>query len=169
MIRITALPTDIVRALQAGARDAHGQPPERTLSNGPGNPCRHCLRYIPRGSAMLVLSHRPFPALQPYAETGPIFLCAESCERHSGDDMPEALTGSPDYLIKAYDASDRIIYGTGAVVPADAMAHRAVAIFRNPEAAYIHVRSARNNCYQARIDRVGIPDPKDRTGGTETT
>jgi uncharacterized protein DUF1203 len=153
MTKITALPTALVRALQSGGLDANDQKPETTHSSGPGNPCRHCLKNIPEGQDMLILAHRPFPALQPYAETGPIFLCADSCERYAEADIPEVLTTSPDYLLKGYNQADRIVYGTGAVVEAGTLANRAVDIFENPDVAYIHIRSSRNNCYQARIDR----------------
>ncbi|MES0825677.1 DUF1203 domain-containing protein [Ruegeria sp. SCP11] len=153
MFKITALPTDDVRALQAGGPDAYGATPERTVSTGAGNPCRHCLQNIPEGKEMLILAHRPFLETQPYAETGPIFLCAASCERHEGAGMPEILTTSPDYLIKGYGLDDRIVYGTGVVTPMDRMSAAITEIFARPDVAYIHVRSARNNCYQARIDR----------------
>ncbi|GGH31018.1 Protein of unknown function [Cribrihabitans marinus] len=153
-MRISALPTDIARAYQSGAPDAHGQPPERTVSDGQGKPCRHCLRNIPEDAGMLILAHRPFAAPQPYAETGPIFLCAAPCERHQDDgDLPEVLTSSPDYLIKGYGADDRIVYGTGAVTPTPEIAAAVDRVFARPDVAYVHVRSARNNCYQARIDR----------------
>lgn len=153
MPQITALDTRVVRDLQAGGADAHGQPPERVLSDGGGNPCRHCLRYIPKGAEMLVFAHRPFPSAQPYAETGPVFLCAAACKRAEDAQLPEALTGSPDYLIKGYSAQDRIVYGTGTIVPQSQMMAQAEAVFADPQVAYIHIRSSRNNCYQARIDR----------------
>jgi Protein of unknown function (DUF1203) len=153
MFTIEALPTTEVRAYQAGAPDAYGNPPERAISTGAGNPCRHCLCNIPEGAPMLILAHRPFDGTHPYAETGPIFLCADACERHKGDEMPEVLITSPDYLIKGYGADDRIVYGTGAVEPAPQIKEAVERIFARPDVAYIHVRSSRNNCYQARIDR----------------
>lgn len=153
MPTISALPTDLVRALQHGGADAHGQTPERAISDGGGNPCRHCLRYIPKGAGMLILAHRPFPQAQPYAETGPIFLCADACDRHQGEAMPEIFTRSPDYLIKGYGADDRIVYGTGVVIEQAQMMAQAEQIFEDARVRYIHIRSARNNCYQARIDR----------------
>lgn len=152
MIHFIALPTDEVRALQAGSPDAYGNTPERAVSDGGGNPCRHCLQQIPEGAPMLILAHRPFPALQPYAETGPIFLCADPCQRGGGTEVPGALA-SPDYLIKGYSADDRIVYGSGAVVPTATIPERAAALLDDVRIAYVHVRSARNNCYQARIDR----------------
>ncbi|NOD94388.1 DUF1203 domain-containing protein [Ruegeria sp. HKCCD4884] len=153
MFKITALPTSEVRALQAGAPDAYGATPERTVSTGTGNPCRHCLQNIPEGEEMLILAHRPFLETHPYAETGPIFLCAAPCERYEGEEMPEILTTSPDYLIKGYGADDRIVYGTGTITPMEQIGAAVKGIFARPDIAYIHVRSARNNCYQARIDR----------------
>jgi len=152
MMTFTALPTPVVRALQNGQPDAYGATPERAISDGDGKPCRHCLRQIPKGQEMLILAYCPFPDLHPYAETGPIFLCAAPCERGGGMGMPEVLTTSPNYLIKGYCDNDRIVYGTGTIVAPSAMTARVKAIFQDPKIAYIHVRSARNNCYLARIE-----------------
>ncbi|MBP6736342.1 MAG: DUF1203 domain-containing protein [Rhodobacteraceae bacterium] len=150
--RFTPIPTETVRAYQAGGPDANGQPPERQISDGGGNPCRHCLQMIPQGAGMLILAHRPFPAPQPYAELGPIFLCADPCEAGGGSALPEMLA-SPDYIVRGYGADDRIVYGTGAVVPTDRIAEEAAKRLEDLRVAYVHVRSARNNCYQVRIDR----------------
>ena len=151
-MRYGAIPTDVVRAYQAGGPDANGQAPERKLSDGGGNPCRHCLKMIPQGAGMLVLAHRPFPALQPYAEVGPIFLCADACVAGGGEALPEMLASS-DYIVRGYGTDDRIVYGTGGVVATGAIPARAAELFKDPRVAYLHVRSARNNCYQCKIDR----------------
>jgi hypothetical protein len=154
-IAFTPMPTDIARRYQAGGPDANGQTPEREISDGEGNPCRHCLQNIPEGAGMLILAHRPFPAPQPYAELGPIFLCADAERCHapeSSDDLPEILA-SPEYIVRGYSPDHRIVYGTGAVVPTDRIAVEARARLEDARVAYVHVRSARNNCYQVRIDR----------------
>ncbi|MEL6450353.1 MAG: DUF1203 domain-containing protein [Pseudomonadota bacterium] len=154
MIRYTALPTDQVDAYRRGGPDAFGNAPERAVSDGQGNPCRHCLREVPAGARMLILAHKPFVGTHPYAEVGPIFLCADACQAGGGIEVPEVLTTSPDYLIKGYGPDDRIVYGTGAVIPAPDIAARAALLLAQPGVAYLHVRSARNNCYQLRIDPV---------------
>lgn len=151
-LHFTPIPTPIVRAYQAGGPDANGQVPERCIASGTGNPCRHCLKMIPDGAAMLVLAHRPFPAPQPYAELGPIFLCADACLA-GGDAAMPAILGSPDYILRGYSAADRIIYGTGGVIETDKILSRATELLANAEVAYVHVRSSRNNCFQVRIDR----------------
>lgn len=151
-MRYVAIPTELVRHYQAGGQDVNGQVPERVVSDGGGNPCRHCLRMVPKGAGMLILAHRPFPGPQPYAEVGPIFLCADPCQQGGGEDRPEALA-SPDYIVRGYGADDRIVYGTGGVVATGVIPARAEELLADPRVAYLHVRSARNNCYQVRIDR----------------
>lgn len=151
-ITFTPIPTEIARAYQAGGADANGQKPEHHFSDGGGNPCRHCLAMIPDGAGMLVLAHRPFPAPQPYAEVGPIFLCADACPPGGGPDLP-AVLDSADYIVRGYGVDDRIVYGTGAVTPVAAIPARASELLGDDRVAYVHVRSARNNCFQVRIDR----------------
>ncbi|MDX8478656.1 DUF1203 domain-containing protein [Mesorhizobium sp. VK24D] len=152
-IQFKGLPTEAVHALQRGAPDAYGRTPERRISDGDGVPCRHCMKDVAAGDAFLILAYRPFPELQPYAETGPIFLHADECERaEQADTLPEMLKSS-DYIVRGYGKDDRIVYGSGRVVPTGDIVARAETLFERDDIAYIHVRSARNNCYQCRIDR----------------
>jgi len=152
-IQFKALPTEHVTALQRGGPDAYGHTPERNISDGDGVPCRHCLKNIAAGDAYLVLAFRPFPRLQPYAETGPIFLHAEDCERAAETNALPEILESPDYIVRGYGRDDRIVYGSGAVIPTGAIALRTETLFERDDIAYVHVRSARNNCYQCRIER----------------
>jgi Protein of unknown function (DUF1203) len=151
--RFLALPTAAVRGAQAGGLDANGQPPERRVSDGQGNPCRHCLAEIEAGAAMLVLAWRPFPRPQPYAELGPIFLHAEPCARWQGHGVPAMFLGWDSLLIRGYGPDDRIVYGTGQIVPRRELGARIAALLDQPRVAYLHARSASNNCYQCRIER----------------
>ena len=152
-IQFKAMPTAEARALQRGGPDAYGFPPERRISDGDGVPCRHCLREVAAGDEYLILAYRPFPALQPYAETGPIFLHADECERAEDSPALPQMMSSTDYIVRGYGEDDRIVYGTGAVVPTEEIGSRAEALFARDDIAYVHVRSARNNCYQCRIER----------------
>jgi hypothetical protein len=154
-IRISALDTELVRQLQDGGPDANGHKPERHIGQGGGMmPCRHCLTDIQKGEPYLILALRPFPSAQPYAEQGPIFLHAEPCRRHAdSENVPAMFLGRKEYLIRGYSNEDRIVYGSGKIVPPAAMRQAAEDMFVDPRIAYIHVRSASNNCYQCRIDR----------------
>ncbi|SOC38146.1 uncharacterized protein DUF1203 [Rhizobium subbaraonis] len=151
-IRYRPIATQLAASLWDGGPDSYGMQPERRISDGYGVPCRHCLAGVKEGDAYLILAHRPFASLQPYAETGPIFLHAEPCRAYDGADLPPMLD-SRDYIVRGYSRDDRIVYGTGAVTPRAEIAAYAETLLARPDIAYVHVRSARNNCYQCRIER----------------
>lgn len=103
---------------------------------------------------MLVLAYRPFGALHPYAETGPIFLHASPCERYPETDvLPVMLLERSSVLLKGYDRNERIVYGTGQIVRPSEIGERAAAILARAEVAFVDIRSAANNCFTARIVR----------------
>jgi len=153
-IRYTAIPTADARFYQAGHADANGQKPEFQHSDGGGNPCRHCLQDIAQGDGMLVLAYRPFSSPQPYAEIGPIFLHADECERHADEhQMPTMFLKRDQMMVRGYGQNDRIKDGSGAVVPSNTVTEACQTLLEDPEISYVHVRSASNNCYQARVER----------------
>ena len=153
-IRFMAMPTDIARAYQSGEPDAYGRVPEKRVSDGDGVPCRHCLTDVAAGEEYLILAHRPFPDVQPYAETGPIFLHAGPCQRHpEAVETPDMFLDREQYLMRGYGADDRILYGTGQIVPTTDLSAAAAGLLENPDVAYVHLRSASNNCFQCRIER----------------
>ncbi|MEM7508803.1 MAG: DUF1203 domain-containing protein [Pseudomonadota bacterium] len=153
-LRYIPIDTETARAIRAGAPDANGQPAERAVSDGSGNPCRHCLCDIPEGEEMLILALRPFPEAQPYAETGPIFLCAKDCAPWQGDGPPPVLTrGGEDRLVKGYDAQNRIVYGLGRVVPVPGLDDQVARVLADPRVVYAHIRSSTNNCFTCWVER----------------
>ncbi|WP_284758756.1 DUF1203 domain-containing protein [Agrobacterium sp. fls2-241-TYG-188a] len=152
-ITFTAMPAEEAEAYRNGKLDAYGQQPESSIASGP-LPCRACLGQIRDGERVLLLAYRPFPDLQPFAETGPIFIHAEACATYVAEEVLPPMLDSTDYIVRGYSASNRIIYGTGAVTPTDAIRNRAKELLIRGDVSYVHVRSARNNCYQCRIDRV---------------
>jgi len=155
---LTYLPydPDWVANIRVGGPDAHGNPAEHSTSDGGGLPCRHCLCDIPKGADMLIMAARPFPDLQPYAETGPIFLCAD-CAPYggpdTGQDLPPVLADRRECLLKAYGADNRIIYGTGQITPTSEVNSYAEHLLSDPKVAYVDARSATNNCFTLRIKR----------------
>ena len=152
-VKYNPLPSDQVTALRAGGPDAYGRTPERVRSDGKGNPCRHCLDYVPAGAEMLIVAHRPFNSLHPYAETGPIFLCADDCEAWADSDMPPILKPGADYLLRGYTADQRICYGTGKIVAQAELSDYAASLLENDEISFVDVRSSQYNCFQLRIVR----------------
>ncbi len=152
-LRFIPLPTETARRLQAGGLDANCQKAEVQISDGTGNPCRHCLSEIPANESMLALAYRPFPEIQPYAEVGPIFLCDKECERYpESDELPVMFQKWDNLMIRAYGSNDRIIYGTGKVVETKTIVKAVIELFERQETAYVHLRSASYNCYQCRVE-----------------
>jgi hypothetical protein len=145
------IPTAVAEALRAGGRDAYGLPPERAVSDGAGVPCRHCLRHVPAGQAYLIAALRPFAGLNPYTETGPVFLCAAPCAAPAPAPAIPAILASPAYILRGYGPDERIVYGTGGVVQTADLPARAAALLADPRVAFADVRSAANNCYQVRL------------------
>lgn len=156
-LKIEHMPSDRAQALRAGGPDAYGNAPERLVSDGVGAPCRHCLDMVPAGRPMLVLAYRPFARLQPYAETGPVFLCGDDCAPWSGAGLPPILSASPDYLLKGYSPDQRIVYGSGRIVPRDRVLAYAAELLARPDIAFVDLRSARNNCFLLRITAMRAP------------
>ena len=152
-MQFCAMQTDQARAMQAGAPDDNGQTAEIVISDGNANECRHCMQFIEQGEPMLIFGHRPFNSVQPFAELGPVLLHQRQCEQYkSSHGLPDIYTDR-EMIVRAYTAEDRIIYGTGKVIPMHTLNARAEALFREPDVAYLHVRSASNNCYHFRLER----------------
>ena len=153
-LRFIAMTTQQAQAYRDGDPNANGQSPEIAIASGSANPCRHCLEEIAAGDDMLILAHRPFPEAQPYAELAPVFIHAGACERYGDEDYPPAmLKQRPQLLIRGYKADNRIKYGTGEVVATDDFLAPCTAKFDDPEIAFVHVRSATNNCFICRIEK----------------
>ena len=152
-IQFVGLPSRQVAEAKRDGRDAYGHPIETHRANGGAYPCRHCLGETPEGEAYLILAWRPFATTNPYAETGPIFLCAAECAAPGPLDQVPPILRSPQYLVRGYTSDERIVYGTGQIVPTAKIANYARELFANPKIAFVDIRSASNNCFQCRVLR----------------
>jgi hypothetical protein len=151
-LRVRGIPTDEVDRLRHGGPDANGQPAIRRVAEGLANPCRHCIGLIAEGETKLVLAYRPFDRLQPYAETGPIFLHADRCERYDADALPAWFDHLDPAIVRGYGEDDWIRYDTGDVVRGPDLTATCRTILADATVAYVHIRS-KYNCFQCRVDR----------------
>ncbi|MFC3615002.1 DUF1203 domain-containing protein [Lutimaribacter marinistellae] len=152
-VRFTAIPTDRATALRRGGPDAHGQRPERKVATSEDIPCRHCMNRVT--GPYLVLAYSPFTTTQPYAETGPIFICADDCPSGTVDGQLPGFLTSDSYITRGYDEDERIVYGTGGVTATGDILARCRELLSDPGIAFVHIRSASNNCFHVRADRAG--------------
>lgn len=151
-LAVRGIDTEFVESIRGGGADANGQPALSRKAVGLANPCRHCLQLIPEGDGMLVLAHRPFDGLQPYAELGPIFLHERACQRYEAERLPAWFAHLQPALIRGYGARDEIRYETGDVVAGSELTAACQRILGHADVAYVHIRS-RYNCFQCRVDR----------------
>lgn len=154
-IKFVPMDTATAERLRSGAPDANGNPPERKISDGTGVPCRCCMKPVGKGEPYLIAAWRPFKATHAYAETGPVFLHAEPCmaDPVAPGELP-AFLSSPDYILRGYDAGERIVYGTGGVIGREAISARIEELLADPAVKAVHIRSSRNNCYHCKA----VPD-----------
>jgi hypothetical protein len=73
--------------------------------------------------------------------------------------MPEFLE-SPDYILRGYDADERIVYGTGGVIKLEDIHARIGRAAVAPGVEAVHIRSSRNNCYHCKAVSVTIDPTK---------
>ncbi|MEM7172369.1 MAG: DUF1203 domain-containing protein [Pseudomonadota bacterium] len=148
------LPTAHAQIFWNGGVDAHGMVPERHISDGGDLPCRHCLQRVKAGETYLALAYRPFETPQPYAEVGPIFLHAHPCSAYEGNgDLPSLYANGEPRIVRGYGYDERIIYGTGKVVPPEEITRHAADLLSDPAVKFVHLRSSTNNCFACRIER----------------
>ena len=57
-------------------------------------------------------------------------------------------------LVRGYGDDDRIKYGTGGIVRTRDLQSHCAALLADSSVSYLHLRSALNNCYQCRVERV---------------
>lgn len=151
-LSIRGIPSEEVLRIRLGGPDAYGQPALTCVAEGVANPCRHCLGLIAAGEEKLVLAHRPFATLQPYAESGPIFLHKAPCTRYEGEELPGWFRFMDPAIVRGYGDDDWIRYDTGDVVRGPEIAQACARILADGTIAYVHVRS-KYNCFQCRVDR----------------
>ncbi len=150
-IRFEPMSATTAAAFRAATPDAYGNIPERHVSDGSGIPCRRCLGMVPKGKPYLLVAWRPFATSHAYAETGPVFLCAEPCEPQEPVHELPAFLDAAAYILRGYSKDERIVSGTGGVVDRAGIAARAHGLLARQDVAAVHIRSASNNCYHCRI------------------
>jgi hypothetical protein len=149
---IQGIRSDHADSARSGGPDANGQAAVVRTAEGMANPCRHCLELIAPGEEKLVLAYRPFDEVQPYAEVGPIFLHKRTCSRYATNDLPAWFRYLQPAVIRGYGHDNWIRYETGEVVPGEELTNACREILKDPETAYVHIRS-KFNCFQCRVDR----------------
>lgn len=135
--------------------DDRGGPTLRRVVDGPGFPCRHCLRLGLPGQPMLLASwDLPLPR-GPYWTPSPVFLHQDDCPHAAIEDrLPETVTENSIVSLRHYDADGMCLYDLGVVLPG----HEAESALRerlaDPRVAYVNIHTARPGCWLTRVERL---------------
>lgn len=147
--RIVALPTAVAEAARQKA--ANGAPDHQTsvVKDSHTAPCRHCLTWAKAGERVILFSYQAIPTDRPYAESGPVFVHAESCSRYdSPNEFPRELRSGR--AIRAYNGEHEIVAAELANGAPEETAER---LLQNEAVQFLHVRSATHGCYTYGVER----------------
>jgi len=156
MSTFRCLPMDTAAAarFRATGRDDRGGPVIRRIVDGPGFPCRHCLRLGQPGEAMLLVSWDLPKPQGPYWTPSPVFLHAEDCPRAElADTLPETVTANAIVSLRHYDAAGMCLYDLGVVVPGAEAEAALRARIADPRVAFVNIHTARPGCWLTRVER----------------
>ena len=153
--RCVPMDTASARRFRATRRDDRGGPIEERVVEGPGFPCRSCLRLGAPGEVMLLASwDMPLPR-GPYWTPSPVFLHAEDCPAAPLEDaLPETVRVNSIVSLRHYDATGMCLYDLGVIVPGEEAEAALRARLDDPRVAYVNIHTARPGCWLARVERI---------------
>lgn len=137
-------------------QDDFGHPLEAVLATGRG-PCRLSLRPFEVGlDTRILASYSPFTQTTPYAETGPIYICAEAVGPYQDVHRfpPEIKADKANFPLSllGYSITERMVY-TEQVGNQD-IDQRIEHVFNTrPEVAFLHVRNSEACCFICKVER----------------
>lgn len=147
--RVVPLSPSAAAAIRSTRRDAAGRQVVE-WRDGERHQCRACLELSREDETVLLASLTPFESVQPYAETGPVFLHERACAFTQPENAwPSEFPRSP--VLRAYSAKDEIV---DAALVGDRRVEDAVgALLAREDVAYVHARNAAYGCYMFRVER----------------
>jgi hypothetical protein len=152
--RCLPMSSDAAARFRATGRDDRGGTVHRRAVDGPGFPCRHCLRLGLPGETMLLASwDLPLPQ-GPYWTPSPVFLHGHDCPRGEAvDTLPETVTDNMIVSLRHYDADGMCLYDLGVVSAGDAAEPLLRARLADPRVAYVNIHTARPGCWLTRVEK----------------
>ena len=157
MTRFRCVPMDPEAALRfrSSRRDDRGRIIQAREVDGPGYPCRACLRLGQLGEVMLLASwDLPLPQ-GPYWTPSPVFLHAHDCGGAVLEDaLPETVLVNSIISLRHYDTAGMCLYELGIVVPGEEAEAALCARLDDPRVAYVNIHTARPGCWLTRVEKI---------------
>jgi hypothetical protein len=158
--RCIPIPTETATRWRTTGRDDRGNTLHRRIVDGPGCPCRHCLRLGEPGQAMLLGSYDLPRPRGVYWTPSPIFLHADEgdCPRFSAPDVIAPIVLANGLVsVRAYDGDDLCLYDLGQVVEGAAVAAPLARALSDPRTRHVNIHTARPGCLLTAVERIDRP------------
>jgi hypothetical protein len=148
-----AIPVAGLDAIRAAGRDEAGNALVPQVDAEGGSPLRCCLRTTRPGEKVLLVAYTPPGGTGGYAERGPVFIHAESCEGYrTPHEYPPDLYGRPQ-TVRAYNEQGRI--EDGVYAENGEQADRAIAdLLARPGVTLVQLRNVGFGCYNFAVRTV---------------
>jgi hypothetical protein len=139
-------------AIRVAGRDEAGNVLMPRTDDEGGSPLRCCLRTTRPGERVLLIAYTPPGGAGGYAERGPVFVHAESCEGYpTSHEYPPDLYGRVQ-TVRAYDEQGRI--ADGVYVRDGEEADQAIAdLLGRPDVTLVQLRNVGYGCYNFAVRR----------------
>lgn len=153
--RCLPIPTTTAARWRATGRDDRGNALHRRVVDGPGFPCRHCLRLGMAGEAMLLGSYDlPHPR-GVYWTPSPIFLHVDACPRFAEDDViAPIVTANGMVSVRSYDTEEMCLYDLGVVCEGQDVAAPLQRALADPRTCFVNIHTARPGCLLTAVERM---------------
>jgi hypothetical protein len=154
--RCLPIPAETAARWRETGTDDRGNALLRRVVNGPGFPCRHCLRLGQPGEVILLGS---FDLARPqgvYWTPSPIFLHADAadCTRFEAEDEVAPIVLANGLVsVRAYDAEDLCLYDLGQVVEGSEVAAPLSRALADPRTSHVNIHTARPGCLLTAVEK----------------
>jgi hypothetical protein len=148
--RCIAMPTEDAARFRATGRDDHGHALHRRRVDGPGFPCRHCLRLGEAGEEMLLGSWDLPRPRGVYWTPSPVFLHARDCPRFAAEnEIAPTVLANGIVSVRSFDAEQLCLYDLGQVCAGEDVAAPLLRALSDPRTRFVNIHTARPGCWLA--------------------
>jgi hypothetical protein len=153
--RCVPIPTETAARWRSTGRDDRGNALIKRTVDGPGFPCRHCLRLGAAGEEMLLGSYDLPRPQGVYWTPSPIFLHAEECPRFTAEDTIAPIVLAPGIVsVRSYDAEQMCLYDLGAISEGQDIAPILARAVADPRTRFINIHTARPGCLLTAVEKL---------------
>ncbi len=153
--RCVPVPTETAARWRETGIDDRGGALHRRVVDGPGFPCRHCLRLGESGEAMLLGSYDLPRPQGTYWSPSPIFVHESDCRRFDAvDEIAPIVLANGIVSVRSYDAEEMCLYDLGAVSEGKDVAPILMRAIADPRTRHVNIHTARPGCMLTAVEKL---------------